>query len=118
MLFLIDLEFTIKCIIIICLTPTFTEHLHHQLLIVNFAKNNLYLFIRGNTGGSGGDSGGGGGMQQKAPAMINTTSATSKIIHPPEDISLVSLFKVFLACSCASLFMISHTSFASLYNLP
>jgi hypothetical protein len=45
--------------------------------------------FRGNASNPGGDAGS-GGMQQKAPAMINTTSATSKIIHPPEDISLVS----------------------------
>ncbi len=28
---------------------------------------------------------------EKKPALIVTTSATSRIIHPPEDISLVSL---------------------------
>ena len=30
----------------------------------------------------------------KKPALIATTSATTRIIHPPEDISLVSEFLV------------------------
>ena len=35
----------------------------------------------------------------KKPALIATTSATTRIIHPPEDISLVSYyFLVEISC--------------------
>jgi len=39
---------------------------------------------------------GGTDGKESKPALINTTSASSKIMHPNEDISLVSILVLFL----------------------
>ena len=44
----------------------------------------------GERNGSDGEGG------EKKPALIATTGSNSRIIHPPEDISLVSVFKMVL----------------------
>lgn len=50
----------------------------------------LVNFSGSTPGGNDTPTGSTAGNTPKTPAMINTTSATSRIMHPPEDISLVS----------------------------